>query len=205
MCDLDTEDRKKPIEIDLLSSPKIIQKWDPQFLLRQNCWKVFSGKWELQSPNRVIYHRDTKLKQGESVAIIGSRKWNDFTLQARFKLLTDSIKPPEGGVILYFLFKNIRNYYSFHFCLFKEKVELIKRLRGVWSIIAEQDYAFETQKDYWITIRTSSGVHQCHLDGRKLLEITDKDISKGCVGIGGKYCDVEFSRLSVSISSNSFY
>lgn len=203
MCDLDTENRKKPLKIDLLSSPRQTQKWVPQFLRRQKYWKVLSGNWKFERCNRIIYLSQLNAKPAENLSIIGPSNWNRLSFQVRFKILCDSIKPPEGGVILYFLFKNIKNYYSFHFCLFKQKIELIKRFRGIWTIMAEQYYDFETQKDYWITISTNSGIHQCQIDGTNHIEITDKDTSKGCVGIGGKYCDIEFSCLSVLMPSSS--
>lgn len=196
-----TDNRNKAFQIDFLSSSKVRPKWIPCFLRGQYSWKVLSGQWELEAPNRVKHLTENKITRGESIALIGSPRWNHFTFQVTFKILTNSLKPPEGGVILYFLFKNINNYYSFHFCHFKRKIELIKRIRGIWTIIADQVYDLKTHKDYCITISTNSGIHQCQIDGRNQIEINDKDIAKGCVGIGAKYCNVEFSHVSVSILS----
>lgn len=199
MCKLDTRNKKKPFEINLLSNPKVTQKWIPQFFRGKNHWKIFSGRWELESPNRLIYLQDQQIKTGENISIIGSHNWNEFIFQVSFRLLTGTLKPPEGGIILYFLLRNIKNYYSFHFCLFKQKIELIKRFRGNWSIIAEHNYDLETQKDYWVRVSTKSGCHLCQIDGTDCISNHDMDISRGCVGIGVKYCDAEFNHISISI------
>lgn len=196
----DIGNSRKHLEIDLLSSPKRTQKWIPLFLRRRSQWRVFSGSWASESPNKVTYLRDPRVKTGENIALIGSPDWNEFTFRVKFKLLTESLMPPQGGTVLYFLFKNMKNHYSFHFCLPKQKIEFVKRFLGTWSIMAAQDYDLEIQRDYWIRISTDSGRHQCQVDGMNLITIHDRDISKGCVGIGVKYCNVEFSHLSISTS-----
>lgn len=194
------EKGEKSFGNNLLSNPNIAHKWIPRFLSSQNYWKVLSGKWQIESPNRIIYLKYPNVKTGENISIIGSKNWADFNFKVRFKILTQSIKPPEGGVILYYLFKNLYNFYSFHFCLSKQKIELIKRLRGTWSTIAEQTYDFETQKDYSVIINTILGMHQCKINGTNVIQKRDTDILKGCIGIGTKYCDIEFTHVSVSLS-----
>ena len=115
MNDIHSEKKKNTFTIDLLSRPKVSQNWIPLLQRRQNCWKVLSGKWKSESSNKIIYLREPKVTTGENFAIIGSRKWNDFTLQVKYKILNDSIKPPEGGTIIYFLVKNKKNFYSLDF------------------------------------------------------------------------------------------
>ncbi|MFX0133858.1 MAG: hypothetical protein ACFFDN_09445 [Candidatus Hodarchaeota archaeon] len=186
------------MEIDLLCNPKLVSKWAPQFWYASTSWKIISGKWEIGSCNKMFCLGETKLKSGENICLIGSSDWKNYIFQVKFKILKDSIKPPEGGVIFYSNFKNIRNYYSFHFCHYKNKIELIKRIKSVWSTIAAQEYVFETQKEYFIAISSISGSHQCRIDGINCLKVKDVDVSSGYIGIGSKYCDVEFSHASVS-------
>jgi hypothetical protein len=190
----------KYLGINLLSISQITSKWIPRFLSSQYSWKILSGKWKAKSSDRIIYLKQPNVKTGENISIIGSKNWADFNFQVRFKILTQSINPPEGGVILYYLFKNLDNFYSFHFCLSKHKIQLIKKLRGTWSRIAEQTYDFETQKDYSVIITTMLGMHQCKINGTNVIQKRDTDISKGCIGLGIKYCDVEFRHASVSLS-----
>lgn len=149
-------------------------------------------------PHRIIYYKDHRVSHTENASIIGSPEWTAYSLQVSFRIRSDSIRPPEGGVIVFFLFKNIRNHYAFHFCLAKQKIELLKRVRGTWTTIAERDYPLETQKEYRSQIRTGSGIHQCDVGGEMQIQASDTDIAEGCVGIGAKYCDVEFSHLTLS-------
>ncbi len=188
-------------QVNLLSSPAVRHKWFSQFMRRKDRWEVFSGMWELKSSDKLIYLKEPKVETGENIAVIGSSEWSNLTLQVRFSMLTGSIKPPEGGVIIYVLFRNIRNYYSYHLCLFKKKVELIKRFRGTWSTVAEQDYDFEPGKDYQVNIDADSGIHRFQINGTNHMEIYDGDILNGVIGIGVKYCDAEFNEVSVSIGS----
>ena len=190
---------KEFIEIDLLTKPRTIQRAIPHLLRRQRYWKVFSGDWDMGLSDRIIFHKESPESGTENASVIGSSQWEQCTFKIKFKMVSDSIKSPEGGVIMFFLFKNIKNHYSFHFCLFKQKIELIKRLHGTWTTIAERDYNFVTGREYTASVRTSSGIHKCHIDGVHQIEKFDGDISKGCVGIGAKYCDIEFSHLSVIV------
>lgn len=164
---------------------------------RENRWEVFSGTWELKSPDKLVYLREPEVKTGENMAVIGSPEWSNLNLRVRFSILTDSIRPPEGGVIIYVLFRNINNYYSYHFCLSKKKVELIKRVRGVWSTVAEQDYNFELKKNCRVSIEADSGIHKFQINGTNRMEVHDRDILKGFAGIGIKYCDAEFNEVSI--------
>jgi hypothetical protein len=190
---------KEFIEIDLLTKPRTTQRGVPHLLRRRQYWKVFSGNWNMAPSDRIIFHKESPESGTENASVIGSSLWDEFTFKVKFKMVSDSIKSPEGGVIMFFLFKNIKNHYSFHFCLFKQKIELIKRLHGTWTTVAARDYKFITGKEYMAAVSTSSGVHQCHIDGVNQIEIFDGDISKGCVGIGAKYCDIEFSHISVMV------
>jgi hypothetical protein len=198
----DNKNNTRISEINLLSNFKKKQKWIPFSFLQQNEWKVLSGKWKSESSDRVVCYRDSNVKMGENISIIGSRHWNNFILNVNFKILSNSIKPPQGGVILYFLFKNSKSYYSFHFCLCKNKIEFIKRIRGVWTTKAEHNFDLTIEKNYLVTISTFSDVHRCRVDGRDFIEISDDDISRGCIGIGTKYCEAVFSRVTISQQSD---
>jgi len=199
MADVNAVNDKRFIEIDLLTKPWRIQRWIPHLLRRQQYWKVFSGDWDRGLSDRIVFHKESPESGTENASVIGSSQWEQFTFKVKFKMISDSIKSPEGGVIMFFLFKNIKNHYSIHFCLFKQKIELIKRLHGTWTTIAERYYNFVTGKEYVAVVTTSSGAHQCHIDGANQIEAFDGDISRGCVGIGAKYCDIEFSHVSVMV------
>lgn len=190
-------------DIDLLSPAHVTRSWVPNFLRSRHSWKVLSGKWKLESPQRFICIQGPKMSAAEDLCIVGQTDWDNLTFHVNFRMLSRSRKPPEGGTIVYFLFKNTRNHYSFHFCLFKQRIEFIKRVRGHWTIMTGRYYNLKTQRDYTVTINTNAGAHHCCIDGTDLMDVHDSDILAGCVGIGSKYCDVEFSRISASIPSRS--
>jgi hypothetical protein len=186
-------------ETDLLATCSGTIKWIPQFLRGKNCWKIFSGEWSLETPNKMVCRNRPHVSTGENLAIIGSRRWRKFTFKIKFKILTESIKPPQGGAIVYFRFANTRNFYSVHCCLCKNRIELIKRVKGNWCTLQSAGANFETGRSYTITINTDHGHHSCHLNGLNVIRAKDTDILKGCLGIGAKYCDVEFDQVSVTL------
>ena len=187
------------MEIDLLADSKIKPKWVPNCFSGKKWWRTYTGKWKLESHPKKLFINEAKLKAVENISVIGYSNWKDFSLKIRFKILTASMKPPEGGVIIYFLFRDRMNFYSIHFCEFKKKFEFIKRYKGNWSTLADQNSVFELQKDYWVTISTFAGRHTCIIDENDSFTIFDDDISSGCVGVGAKYCSTEFNHLSVKL------
>lgn len=169
----------------------------------QNSWKVFSGKWQICSPHRTICINQPSERSIENISVIGSPSWNSFTFQTRLRVLSESTKPPEGGAIVYFLFKNIKNYYSLHFCVSKQKIELIKRVKGVWTTLAEQYSTVRVGENYLLNIKTHLGIHQYQINQSDSIMVVDSDIQTGCVGFGVKYCNVEFSQPNISFHSRS--
>lgn len=194
--------KKKALKLDLLSSSLIVPKWAPRFLYDHLHWKTLSGKWETDPSKQTMFLKNPKIKTGENISIIGSSHWKNIKLDVRFKILTNSKKPPEGGVILYYLFKNINNYYSLHFCIYKKKIELIKRHKGIWTTIRQQDFNLKINEAYSIKITANDGIHRCQIGGGGAIEVSDSDIFEGCVGIGAKYCGAEFSQVSANIDSS---
>lgn len=192
------EKSKEDPKSNLLSDPHVVHKWLPSFLRSRHSWQILSGTWQIKSSKRIVYLKQPKVKTGENLSVTGSKSWANFNFQIRFKILTESIKPPEGGVLLYFLFNSVNSFYSLHCCIYKQKIELIKRFRGIWSTLATCNHDLGINKYYCVTINTNADLHQCLMNGTKVIQTYDADISKGCIGIGVKYCDVEFDHASIS-------
>ncbi len=192
------EKTDESFKADLLSNPFIKQKWIPQFLCGANRWKVLSGKWEVKSPGKITYSMDTEVEAGENLSVTGSPYWSNYTLHVKLKFLTESVRPPQGGAIIYYHFKNIKNYYSVHICIHKRKIEIIKRYLGGWITLAGQEYDFKQGVIYDVSVSADSGLHQCLINGTNLLGVRDSDIPKGRIGIGTKYCNIEISHASIA-------
>ncbi len=171
-----------------------------RFPASADTWKICSDDWVGESKSRARIEAGRRAKLDESMAIIGRRDWSDLNLSVVFKFLTGTIKPPEGGAIVYFLFKNARNHMALHFCQGKNKIQLFKRTGGIWSMLKEQIFIFELNRNYEVGIRSSSGIHQCFIGCTPAIWARDHEIANGRIGIGGKLCDVEFSWVSLSAS-----
>lgn len=191
------------MELNLLSGPKLIKKWLPHFSNFPGTWKIYSGNWEIAPSGVIRCQGKTRIRTGENIALCGSRQWSNYPLTLTFKILSKSIRPPEGGVVFYYHFKNFRNYYSLHFCHAKNKIELIKRVRGMWSTIVNEKFHFETHKDYQIVFGIIDNAHYCEINGKNVYTIQDTDVINGQVGIGTKFCSAEFSRITISVKESS--
>lgn len=188
-----------PHKIDLIPPSKTMNKYMPDFLRPLHYWKILSGHWESNPQNHITFFCGPSYKTAENIAITGNSSWNDYRLDLKFRFTTVSSAPPEGGIIIYFFLKNLKNFYSFHYCLFKNQIEFIKRHRGIWYSGAKEEFPFALNEDYKVSIISRYGYHRCRIDDT-VLEITDEtDISSGRVGIGVKYCNAIFRSVSVSI------
>jgi hypothetical protein len=172
------------------------------FLRPWDRWKIISGDWTKQL-TAVRLDGNDPANQGESLAILGRRDWTHIEFQAGFRFLTGTIKPPDGGAILFFLARNTNNHLAFHFCIGKNRIQLFKKARGTWAMLGEETFEFELNKHYTAKIRTESGVHHCLMDDGTCLQIEDSEIFRGRIGIGGKLCSIEFDWLSLASQPRS--
>jgi hypothetical protein len=132
------------------------------------------------------------------MAIIGPRDSNKIQLRVGFKFLTNTIIPPDGGAIVFFLAGNANSHLAFHYCIGKNNIQLFKKAHDVWTMLGAQSFEFQLNRDYMAEIRSHSGVHECLMQDGTHLRVDDHEISRGCIGIGGKLCDIEFNWLSFS-------
>ncbi|MFC2141390.1 hypothetical protein ACFLR7_00465 [Acidobacteriota bacterium] len=187
-----------PIKTNLLDSVNVQSKWVPFVFRKKNAWVIFSGEWKHESPGKIMFLCDPAVNFGENYASYCSRVYSDFTLNLRFRFLKESIRPPEGGVIIYFYFKNYKNFFSFHFCLPKQRIEFVKRLKGIWSICSGENCNFVLDQDYSVSVNSFAGTYNCQIDGLDIMTVRAEDVSNGYLGIGTKFCDVEFSQLCLN-------
>lgn len=196
---MDTELQPPDVEIDLLPKPKVKSPWVPRIICGQKRWKVFSGAWQVRGPCEMVLLQEPQMTNGENIAVIGSKRWRDYRFEATLMILNDSLKPPEGGAILYYHFQNANNYRSLHVCIAKRRLELIKRRKGVWTTIAEQEFPVEKLRKYRIGVITSNSRDKIQIDGDTRLEVKGSDDLCGYVGVGAKYCNLLFTAATLSL------
>jgi len=131
------------LKIDLLSNPTVRSSWIPKVLCGKNQWKICSGVWEFRDPGELLYSYTSNARTGDAIAIFGSPRWTSYTLTTALSILSESARPPEGGAILFYNFINPDNYYSLHVCMAKQKLEIIKRVKGKWATVSEYQFPIE--------------------------------------------------------------
>jgi hypothetical protein len=188
------------LTMDLLSKPGIKSFWIPRMFCGKERWKVISGTWRSQDIRGTFLLQEHQAAV-ENIAVIGSRRWRDYRFDVSLEIVSDSVKPPEGGAILYYQIKNPVNFHSLHICIAKRKLELIRRRGTVWTTIAERVFPVTKFRRYRIGVSTCRGQHQVTIDGDTLLECQEPEDSCGYVGVGTKYCDLLFTDAQLSLIS----
>ncbi len=166
---------------------------------QKNHIRPVSGEWELKDNQlQTLYDEDT-FDSTESIVLFGSGKWTDYTCAGNFTFMTQSMHTDEGGIILYFRYKNTKNHYSYHFCYSTKRIELWKRFKSQWSMVGEGvPYSFQLQHLYLFSFSCEGDNHICHMDREPVFQCTDADIHEGCAGVAAKYCSAGFRDISVS-------
>lgn len=160
--------------------------------------KPLSGEWAIKDDQLQTYCDKDTNEGSESVLLIGSGKWRNYNFAGYFTFISGSVHPDEGGIILYFRYKNKKNHYSFHFCFAKKRIELWKRFRSRWSKVGEGvPYSFQLQQQYLFAIETKDNRHICYLDRKPVFHYLDTDIPSGCAGLAAKYCSAGFKDIAV--------
>ena len=156
------------------------------------------GKWIVNDICLKSYYMPGEKNVLESILLLGTRKWTTFIFRLFILFLSDSAKTDEGGIIIYFRYKNKKNHYSFHFCVSKNKIELWKRFRGAWSLVGSPvDYTFQVNHPYQLEIISQGAEHTCIIDGKKIRQYIDGDLPQGMLGFGTKLCSAEYRNIEV--------
>jgi hypothetical protein len=187
----------KRIMSEVKVAPKLNRRFPLKFIKRNQEFKVINGKWEVNH-GQITTHFQNGKKRVESLALVGSRNWRDYTFEITFSFLTPSVKVYEGGIILYLRYKNRKNNYSFHFCFSAQRIEFWKRFQSLWSIVGNGIFCpFQLNNPYGVRLTCEGSKHSCYLNDILVLQIKDPDIDKGAVGIGAKYCSAECSNITI--------
>ena len=181
-------------EANLLSLFPAQAGWFSRLLAGDKDWKLISGSWVRTPGSRVVLKADLAPGAQESMAVIGA-SLRGIDLSVRFNLNTDTVRPPDGGAIVFFLVQNPRSHLSFHFCVAKRRIQLFKRTRESWTMLGEERFAFEVKREYDVRVRSRLGLHECMMEDGTSVQAKGDQFERGSIGIGGKLCEVEFSHF----------
>lgn len=173
---------------------KPLPKWWPFF----KKWRRVSGQWETTTENDRGVLRGLSADSGEATIVAGNPNWTDYALDVTVKFLSQSVSPPEGGVILYLRYQNNRNFLSIHLPVFKRTIELWRRRQGDWSILGMPlNFPFLVNQWYHLRIEADQQQVWCYVDGAFIYNWETRDFSRGGIGLGVKLCQASFANLRV--------
>ena len=157
-----------------------------------SAWSTFDGALRQTSD---IYtppdDRDTLGKPGTQ-AIAGDPAWSDVVVSARLRSLDDD------AIGVLFRYQDGDNYYRFSMDRERGYRRLVKNVAGVFSLLWEDDVAYEAGRAYELTIVAIGSMIRGHLDGVPMFAVEDGDLAAGRIGL---YCwanhDAQFSDVRV--------
>ena len=137
--------------------------------------------------------RDVLDKKGTQ-AVIGDASWTDIVLCARLRSLDDD------AIGLLFRFVDENNYYRFSMDNQRGYRRLVKNADGHFSLLWEDDFAYEIGRTYEVVIEAIGGTLRGHIDGVPMFVAEDEDttLTAGRIGL---YCWADhnafFSQIRV--------
>ena len=135
--------------------------------------------------------RDTLSKQGTQAAA-GDLKWSDVIISARLESHDDD------AIGLLFRYKDANHYYRFSMDSQRSYRRLVKNVGGNFTLLWEDDFAYEVDHTYELTIVAIGNTLRGYFDGVPMFVVEDGDLSSGRIGL---YCwgnhDARFSQVRV--------
>jgi polysaccharide biosynthesis/export protein len=181
------------------SSPDTLTDWmivDEGTANGPSSWMVSDGKL-IQTSN--ISGRDgldTDFDRPGTYAVIGNDSWTDLRVTA------DLCSRSDGSMGLMFRYKDADNYYRFAMDKKRGCRRLIKKVRGVLTVLAEDRDAYSRNRWYSIAIELRRNNINVAVDGKYLFEVKDDSMDSGKIGL---YCcenaGSEFRNISVTSGS----
>jgi hypothetical protein len=135
--------------------------------------------------------RDTLDKKGTQ-AVAGDPAWTDVVVSARVQSLDDD------AIGLLCRYTDAQHYYRFSMDSQRRYRRLVKNVGGAFTLLWEDDFAYEVGRTYEITIVAVGSTLRGYLDGVPMFVVEDSDLAAGRIGL---YCwgndDSRFSAVRV--------
>ncbi len=135
--------------------------------------------------------RDTLSKRGTH-AVAGDPAWTDIVVSTRLRSVDDD------AIGILFRYADDANFYRFSMDSQRGYRRLVKAAAGEFTLLWEDDVAYEVGQSYEITLALTGATLRGYLDGIPLFVVEDPDVPAGRIGL---YCwgnaDARFSRVRV--------
>ena len=154
-------------------------------------WKVvdegtFAGPSKWAATGGVLKQKSNICGEGKheadkpgTYAIAGDATWTDY--RVRLRLRSDD----NDAIGVMFRYKDKDNYYRFSMDSQGKYRRLIKKVNGTVTVLWEDTESFETGRAYTITLDAFGNRLQGYLDGSRIFEVLDSDLTAGKIGL---YC-----------------
>jgi polysaccharide export outer membrane protein len=161
-----------------------------------SAWMVSDGKLIQTSNISGGDGLDTDSDRPGTYAVIGNDNWTDLRVTA------DLCSRNDGSIGLMFRYKDADNYYRFAMDKKRGCRRLIKKVKGILTVLAEDRKAYSRNRWYGIKIELRKNNIKVAVDGKYLFEVKDSSIDSGKIGL---YCcenaGSEFRNISVTSGS----
>ena len=124
----------------------------------------------------LVFGNDPALDVGHSEQPFN---WTDYRLSVY--LSADS----DGAMGLVFRYGDLNNYYRFSLDRNRKYRRLVSVVNGIHSILKEDDFIYEPQTDYLITVEAIGEALRVYQDGALIFDVTDLAHAQGSIGL---YC-----------------
>ena len=148
-------------------------------------WKVGS---EGQPNSKTYFIEQTMVDAGHSFLITGSENWTDY----RMTTILRSNNEREFGIC--FRFADFENHYLFSMDRKYRSRRLIRKENSISRVLAEDDFVYQKNRDYVVTVEAMGQSIRIYFDGKLLFDVVDAKLSKGKIGL---FCgENEMARFS---------
>ncbi|MBN2366697.1 MAG: T9SS type A sorting domain-containing protein [Calditrichaeota bacterium] len=159
--------------------------------------------WDNSLTQGTNIHGGSVTTGGEDPYKPGTYIWASHFTGADYKLSYKMSSQSNGSMGIMFYYKDNSNYYRFSMNREKSFQRLTKIVQGKWSIVSNDSFTYETNKEYKLTLYCIDGRIQVYLDGIRIFIIDDHSIINSSLGF---YCwknaMTRFDDLEI-ISGNS--
>jgi hypothetical protein len=160
-------------------------------------WHVTSGQL-VQSSNVFGGTRDTLARPG-TMLVAGDQGWTNYDYSVRARTSDND----EFGVV--FRYQNHRNFYRFTMDAQRHERQLVKRVDGVYSVLAQDSSGYTPGAWYTLRVVAVGGRLQIYVNGRTVFDVTDASLGWGRIGLYTWGCPTTFDDVSAQVESDDFF
>jgi len=155
-------------------------------------FKIQQGNWVIK--NTI----SSKSAKQESILLMRNTP-SQYLAELDIKFKSNSSKPPWGGAILYSNYNSEDLQYSIHLTICKQQLEIWTNDERGWrmkNIVNKINLPHNKWLHFQLECTDNSLI--LRLDGTEVIKDDNFSIINGSFGIGAKYCDASFRKISLN-------